>query len=109
MFNYCRGKDILSNEGHAWVCDGYRSWETATEFTLFTLVIDMGQLEGFEENDSQISRYASSTLFHFVFGFGNSEFNGYYNDGLLALRDSTGSVLANYSSSDRQEILISTD
>lgn len=101
---YCRGKDINTNQGHAWVCDGMYYYDFETRFVLFTLRFINGEPVELEQNESYSTFYNSSVFFHINWGQGGN-YNGYFYDGNLVYTNNSGQQ-RNYSSNDRQELIL---
>lgn len=103
---YCRGRDscYYPFESHAWVCDGIYNYSTETRYVLFTLEFQNGSPVGFVQNESYSEYYYPPTMFHINWGHGG-HFNGFYLDSNMRYID-TGGYQHNYSSWDRQELLL---
>ncbi|MCH5173970.1 MAG: C10 family peptidase [Bacteroidales bacterium] len=101
----CFGKNLVSGEGHAWICDGIFYYETYTEFVLYTLSFMDGHPVRFEKNEPYLMNYVSSTLFHMNWGFGGVNNGNYFDSNLEFTNPETGDKF-NYSSNGRQELLL---
>lgn len=104
---YCRGKDVNTNEGHAWVCDGFYKSQTTTNFVLYTLVFDCGSPIAFEENQCYTAYNYFDPVFHINWGQGGN-YNGYYHDSSLIYTRPDG-IQRSYTSNERQEILLTVN
>lgn len=100
---YCRGKDVNTNVGHAWICDGCYKYSTQTQYVLFTLSFINGSPDGFEQTESYTNCYYSTPLYHINWGH-EGVYDGYYFDSYLHYVNGFGEH-RNYSSNDRQELL----
>lgn len=103
---YCRGKDVNTGVGHAWVCDGMWNYETHIVFVLYTLIFENGKPIGFEKNDASYSiDYVSTPSYHINWGQYGLYNGNFYDDRLMYTNSFDKN--RNYSSNDRQELLIS--
>lgn len=76
---YMRGEN--TEEGHAWVCDGYKSSETTAYYELMAIdksTFDHEKKPYYRVLYSCSKRINSTTTFHMNWGWGNS--GGYYAD-----------------------------
>jgi hypothetical protein len=102
---YERGEDGNLNEGHAWVCDGYRTTHSDIEYSLYLSAPTHNP-----ENPYIYGLYCSETVygpsvtvFHMNWGHsGNND--GYFVDWNIGYNE--GGVLINYSSR-RKDMFIS--
>jgi len=96
---YMRGIDSTEG-GHAWVCDGYSSLSSQTEYRLYLLETYMGYPDQLTLFDSTICNYWSHVSYHMNWGWAGQS-DGYYDDPNV-----TTSGITYHFTSDRKDLLI---
>ena len=77
---YMQGLDVITGIGHAWVCDGFKTYHSWIEYELFVLLLDYNhQPLAMYSFDLRDAAEDSFTTFHMNLGYaGNND--GYYYD-----------------------------
>lgn len=100
---YMRGFDSARDVGHAWVCDGYLTLSSQTEYKLYLLRTYLGHPNSLELFDSSICNYSNHTSLHMNWGF-SGDHNGYYYDPYNIAFNNNGTTI-NYNT-DRKDLII---
>lgn len=96
-----RGENTKSDEGHAWVCDGYKYSIPKSEYALYVIPDWSNPVTELEEITNDIVYNTSYVInYHMNWGWGDGQ-DGYYVEITKSMRE----PLSNYS--DRKELLIS--
>ncbi|MCR4565327.1 MAG: C10 family peptidase, partial [Bacteroidales bacterium] len=82
-----RGTDSKSRGGHAWVLDGYRTWERTVHVTVRRygiVALKSGSIranpnKNYQWVESSYNRIEYLQMVNCNFGWGNTPYNGYYN------------------------------
>ncbi len=97
---YMRGNDS-SEGGHAWVCDGYVSLSSQTNYYLYLLETHMGNPEHLSLFNSTSCNFWSLVSYHMNWGW-SGDYDGYYVDPNITTSDGR----TYHFTGDRKDLLI---
>lgn len=73
------GEDSSTGEGHAWVCDGTREYDTYNLYRLYVFRYEDGIPSYYDLELEEPANRINYVLFHMNWGW-NGSFDGYYHD-----------------------------
>lgn len=72
------GNNGLSVGGHAWICDGYNSGTTQTDYSLMVYSGDFSGTGSFSPRATESEYTSGIPYFHMIWGWSEGNGNGYY-------------------------------